>query len=147
MEKKAKKSRLAGVPAWALSVLTLVATIAYLVIASDLGMKRELAGQSSIYIGPVRLIDITDFVVYVVLIPISCFLICRIHPKSIWYALVISNFVGFGLGCILIIDAVSDPDLWPELSDLIIWVGNWVLSITGAIVGARMGHRSIKQTT
>lgn len=141
MEKKGKKSRLAGIPAWALSVLTFVATIAYLLIASDLGMKRELAGQSSIYIGPVKLIEITDFIVFFILIPIACFFICKTHPKSLWYTLIISNALGFFLGCLLIYDSIFDPDFWPSLSDLIIWGGNWLLSVTGAIAGATIGRR------
>ena len=64
MEKTAKRSRLAGVPAWALSVLTLVVTFAYLVIISGLDMSRELADQPKISVGSFRLSVLLDFFIF-----------------------------------------------------------------------------------
>jgi len=143
MEKKVKRSRLAGVPAWALSVLAFVATIIYVFILQDLGMKRELAGQDNLTVGPYKLKEILDFIIFLIIIPITCFFICRIHPKSVWYTPVIANAVGFGLGCIIIIDSIFDPDITITILEMIIWGGSWVLSVTGAIIGARTGRRKI----
>ncbi len=142
MEKKVKKSRLAGVPAWALSVLTLVATIICFVIPSDLDMRRELAGQSSKYFGPIKLQELIYFIVFLMIIPIVCYFICRTHPKSVWYSTFISNAVGFGMCCIVIIDSIYNPgDV--TLTDWIIWGGSSALAVTGAIIGARIGRRKL----
>ena len=144
--KKAKKWRLSGIPAWALSILTLVATIICFIIPSDLDMKRELAGQSSIYIGHFKLQEMIYFIVFFIITPIIVFLICRAHPKSIWYAPVICNAVGFGICCVVIVDSIYSPgDV--TLLDWIIWGGSSVLTVTGAIIGARIGRHRIDNTS
>ena len=145
MEKKVKKSRLAGVPAWALSLMTLIATILYLIILSDLEMKREKSGLSSVFIGQVRLTEILNFIIFFNIIPITCFFICRTHPKSVWYTPVICNAAGIGMCCTEIIDSIFDPDYLTTLLEMIIWGGSCVLSVTGSIIGARIGRRKINQ--
>jgi len=45
-----------------------------------------------------------------------------------------------------IIDSIFDPDYWATLSDMIIWGGSCVLSVTGAIIGARIGQRKVNQS-
>jgi len=144
MEKKVKTSRLAGVPAWALSLLTLVATIICVVILSDLDMKRELAGQAKISIGTIKLSLIIQFIVFVILIPFVCFFICRMHPKSVWYAPIICNAVGFGAFFFCIYDSIFNPG-HTTFTDWIIWGGSSVLAVTGAIIGAKIGRRRIEQ--
>ena len=77
MEKKAKRSRLARIPAWALSVLISIATLIYVIIQDDQGMRRELAGQDRLYIGPFGLREVIDFIVFLIIIPTAIFFICR----------------------------------------------------------------------
>ena len=129
MEKKEKKSRLAGVPAWALSILTLV----ILITVGSIFHDPFGDGDSTI--------DIIGYIVWDVLITAACFLICRAHPKSVWYTLVICNAVGV----VSVIVPIIFPEYWPPLSEWIFWVSSVVLSTTGAIIGARIGRRKINQ--
>lgn len=142
MEKTVKKSRLAGVPAWALSLLTSFATIGYVIIESNLAMKRELADQGRVFIGPVRLSVFSDFMMFIVIIPTVIFIICRTHPKSVWYTPVLANAYGLGMGCMVLLSFIFHWDPI-SFSDWLLWGGTCVLSITGAIIGARTGRRRI----
>ena len=74
----------------------------------------------------------------VIILPAACFIICKTHPKSIWYSPLICNaFIIFSL----ITVSYSNPDL----TLLIFLSGCIVLSVIGAIVGARIGRRLINQ--
>lgn len=145
MEKKVKKSRIARVPAWALSALILVATLLFVIILDSQGMKRELSGQDRVYIGPLKLREIIDFIIFLIIIPIAIFFICRKYPKSVWYTPVIGNAVGFGMVCTVIIDSIFDPGNQITLSDWIMWGCSCGLSVAGAIIGARIGRHRISQ--
>jgi hypothetical protein len=129
MEKKAKRSRLAGVPAWALSILTLVALIILMSIFHD----PKGHGDSTL--------EIIGYIVWGILITAACFIICRTHPKSVWYTPVICNAVGIAS----VIVPIIYPEYWPPLSEWIFWVSSIVLSVTGAIIGAKIGRRMINQ--
>jgi hypothetical protein len=137
MEKKAKKSLLTGVPAWALSLMTFFATLIPLFIIHD----YEIPGPP-----PNTIQIITDFTTYCILVPMACFFICRTFPKSVWYTPVICNTVGFLMFYSFIIQPIFDPDDWITLSDMIIFGSNCILSITGAVVGARIGLHKMAQT-
>jgi hypothetical protein len=130
MGKKAKQSRLAGVPAWALSILTLIALIIILSIFHD----PFGHGDSTV--------EITGYIVWDVLITTACFLICKAHPKSVWYTPAICNVVSIAS----VIVPIIYPEYWPPLSEWIFWTSSIVLSVTGAIIGARIGRRRINQT-
>ena len=79
MEKKAKKSRLAKIPAWALSFIALVALIILLFILED----PKSTGLSNM--------QIIEYAICIIFITIACFIICRIHPRSVWYTPFICN--------------------------------------------------------
>ncbi|MBL7105474.1 MAG: hypothetical protein ISS18_14190 [Bacteroidales bacterium] len=127
MEKKVKKSRLAGIPAWALSLMTLVALIILLSILED----PKNPGYSTI--------QIIGYTFGVILITVACFIICRTHPKSVWYTPVICNAVG-----IMAIIMYVFTDL-STLSELIHWVSSCVISVIGAVIGAKIGRRTNNQ--
>ena len=126
MEKKAKKSRLAGIPAWALSLLIFFASIGLF------GLRLPESIEGSIDT------NILLFIIYVIFLPAACFIICKTHPKSIWYTPLICNaFVIFSL--------ISVSYSNPELTFLIFLSACIVLSVIGAFVGARIGRRKINQ--
>ena len=127
MEKKEKKSRLAKIPAWALSLMTLIALFILLSILED----PKSPSLSTI--------QIIGNIFSVILITAACFIICRTHPKSVWYTPVICNAVG-----ILAIIMYIFTDL-STLSELIFWGSSIVLSVIGAIIGAIIGRRKINQ--
>lgn len=122
MKNKAKKSRLVEIPAWALSLMTFFATIGLFVLLDYI----PLPGSISTEIGGV--------IIYVVFLTVACFLICRIHPKSVWYTPLICN-------ALVIFLVIMDPDIWAR----IIMISIIVLSVAGAIVGAKIGRRRINQ--
>jgi hypothetical protein len=121
MKKKAKKSRLAGIPAWALSLMTFFVSIGLF------GLPL-----------PESIENILGLIIYVIFLPAACFIICKTHPKSIWYTPFICNaFIIF----LLISVSSSNQDL----TFLILLSGCIVLSVIGAFVGARMGRLLINQ--
>ena len=121
MDKKAKKSRLAGIPAWALSLMTFF-------------MSVGLFGLPL----PESIENILGLIIYVIFLPAACFIICKTHPKSIWYTPFICNaFI------IFLLISVSSSN--PELTFLIFLSACIVLSVIGAFVGARIGRRKINQ--
>lgn len=128
MEKKAKKSLLAGIPAWALSLLTLVVLILLLSIIEDPKSTSLSTFQ------------IIGYVICVLWITVACFFICKTYPKSIWYTPVICNALGIMALIVYVFTDIS------TLSELIFWASSCVVSLTGAIIGATIGRRRIDQT-
>ena len=122
---KVKKSRLAGIPAWALSLITLVILFILLAFLED----PKTPGFSTI--------QIIGYTCCVILITGACFFICRTHPKSVWYTPVICNAVTIMAVIVYVFTDLSN------LSELIFWVSFGVLSVTGAIIGAKIGQRRI----
>ena len=121
MKKKAKKSRLAGIPAWALSLMTFFLSVGLF------GLPL-----------PESIENIFGLIIYVIFLPAACFIICKTHPKSIWYTPFICNaFI------IFLLISVSSSN--PELTFLIFLSACIVLSVIGAFVGARIGRRKINQ--
>ena len=127
MGKKVKKSRLAGISAWAMSLMTLFILIILLILLED----PKSPGLSTI--------QIIGYIFCVILIVGACFIICMTHPKSVWYTPVICNAVS-----IMAIIVYIFTDLSP-LSELIFWGSVFVLSVIGAIVGAKIGRGIINQ--
>ena len=127
MEKKAKKPRLARIPAWAMSLITLFILFILLIFLED----PKNTGLSNI--------QIIGYIFCAILIVGACFIICMTHPKSVWYTPVICNAVS-----IMAIIMYVFTDLAP-LSELIFWGSVFVLSVIGAIVGAKIGRRIINQ--
>jgi len=123
MIKKTKKSRLAGIPAWALSLMTFFVSVGLYALPSPEFIDESLFG----------------LIIYVLLLPTACLIICKTHPKSFWYTPLICNaFIVF----LLILVSLGNPDL----TLLILLSGCIVLSVIGAIVGARIGRSLINQS-
>ena len=80
--KKKEKSRLTKNPALALSLSVFVLSI----ISAFVFENVTIPGNSTL--------GIIGSIFYVVLIPVACFVICMIHPKSVWYTPFICNPVG-----------------------------------------------------
>jgi len=127
MEKRVKKSPFAGIPAWALSILTLVALIIPIVFLED-PKSTELST-----------FQIIGYIFCVIFLTVACFFICRLHPKSVWYTPVICNVIGIVAIIVYFFTDLSD------LSELVLWGSSLVLSVIGAMVGAMIGRRRISQ--
>lgn len=122
MKKETKKSRIAGIPAWGLSLMVFFASVGLFALPSPKSIDANIFG----------------LIIYVIFIPAACFIICKTHPKSIWYTPLICNaFIIFSL--------ISVSFSNPHLTLLIFLSGCVVLSVIGAIVGARIGRRLINQ--
>jgi uncharacterized membrane protein (DUF4010 family) len=124
MKKKAKKSRLAGIPPWALSLMTLFTPIVLVFILDEIHLFESSA------------IEIGFYIVCFIFIIVACFLICRTHPESVWYTPFICN----ALIIILLVVTVLDykARLLPLLISSIVLI---VLSVIGALIGARIGRK------
>jgi len=127
MEKRVKKSPFAGIPAWALSILTLVALIIPIVFLED-PKSTELST-----------FQIIGYIFCVIFLTVACFFIFRLHPKSVWYTPVICNVIGIVAIIVYFFTDLSD------LSELVLWGSSLVLSVIGAMVGAMIGRRRISQ--
>jgi len=128
MGKNAKRSRLVRIPAWAMSLITLLILFILLIFLED----PKNTGLSTI--------QIIGYIFSAILIIGACFIICMTHPKSVWYTPVICNAVS-----IMAIIVYVFTDLSP-LSEFLSWGSIFVLSVIGAIVGAKIGQRKVNQT-
>lgn len=77
-----KESRFAKIPAWALSLIIFIVSI----ISAFVFEHVTIPGNSTL--------GIIGSIFYIVLIPVACFVICMIHPKSVWHTPFICNPVG-----------------------------------------------------
>jgi hypothetical protein len=127
MGEKAKKSGLARIPALGLSLLTFFVSM-FLAFLLDRISSAELSAFSTT--------EIIPMVFYVIVIAGASFFICRTHPKSVWYTPFICNALGILVG---IFGALDDPNSLINLSFWIVVGGCLLLSIIGAIIGARTG--------
>jgi len=126
-----KRKFLFGIPSWGLSLITSLLSLIFLMFfASILGSYSQLDENISEGIA---------YISYNILIAIACFYICRNNPKSFWYVPIICNTVG-------IISAIVEPNFWITPLWIVI-CGGWILSIIGAISGAKVGKRSILSDT
>ena len=123
MIKKTKKSRLAGIPAWALSLMTFFVSVGLYALPSPEFIDESLFG----------------LIIYVLLLPTACLIICKTHPKSFWYTPLICN--AFIIFLLISISSSNQPDL----TFLILLSVCIVLSVIGSFFGARIGRRLINQ--
>ncbi len=126
-KKGVKKSVLSEVPAWTLSLLVFIFSLPLSITTYIPGF--ELAGMTF----------------YCIVIAIACYLICRKYPESVWYTLLICNAQGI-LGIIkMTLITIINPDNVPEqiisVNRWIFWGCCFLLSIIGAIIGAKIGRR------
>lgn len=129
MVKKTLKTYLAEIPAWAFVLMTVFITF----IFGGFFDKENPSVEVSSF-------DIIIAIIYDVFLVFACFIICRTHPKSVWYTPIIcsapiisSYFIMLPFGTHL-------------LSTWIILGGGIVFSVIGAIVGAGIGRRIINQS-
>lgn len=127
-----KTAGLAGIPAWGLSLMTFFASILLGIILNNENAS-EIPGYS-----PIELIK---SIFYIIVIAVACFLICRTHPRSVWYTPLICN----AFGIIAIIIAIITPEHFTSAEPWIFWGSSFLMSIIGAIAGAMIGQRIINQ--
>jgi cell division protein FtsW (lipid II flippase) len=132
MGKEVKKSGLAGIPAWGLSLMTFFVSIVLIFILND-ESASEIPGYSST--------EIIKTIFYSIVIAVACFFICKTHPKSVWYTPIICN----SFGIIAIIIAIITPHHFTTAEPWIFWGSSFLLSIIGSIVGTMIGQRIINQ--
>ena len=120
MKTNGKESFLAGIPSWALSLITVVFSFILLfLLAYPFG-------------------EVIGYISYDIVIVIACFFICKMNPNSIWYVPFICNIVG-------IMAAFGEENFYWISALWIIICGGWVLSMIGAIIGALIGRRESRQ--
>jgi hypothetical protein len=138
MEKEAKKSGLARVPAWVSSLIILTVGVILLILLNDPSSSSLSTTQTLGWIG------------YAILVTIACFFICKAHPKSVWYTPVICNAMGI-MALIsnisyAIVLLIAGRDVGISSTDWYFIVGI-LLSASAAILGARTGRILMRQTT
>lgn len=126
MEKKVEVSRLAKIPAWTMALFIFVLSI----ISAFVLEHVTIPGHSTL--------GIIGFIFYIVFIPVASFIITMIHPKSV-------RFTPFVCNPVALLGTIFHPLAWTTLLEYLFWVSSLVLTILGAIVGAKMGRRKINQ--
>jgi len=120
-KKKVKKSRLAEIPAWALSLIALFVSFGIFALPESESFESNILG----------------LIFYILFLPAACFIICKTHPKSIWYTPFISN--AFILFLLISLSSTSNPELV-----YVILLGSCLfLSVIGAFWGARTGRKKM----
>ncbi len=121
MGKATKSSRLAGIPAWALSSWVALSSLIFLWLLFDETGAKNL---SSTYLFIMSLGLVTLFTV-------ACFIICKRYPKSVWYSPLICNLF-------VISSFIFGMPFWTRSSLVWIILGiGLILSLAAAIAGAR----------
>jgi len=130
-KKEGRKSVLAEMPAWALSVITFIVSV-------PLSFITYIPG-----------IEFIGMIFYCIVIAAACFFICSKHPQSVWYTLLICNAQGIlaiiKLSLIAIIKPDNVPDQLTSPGRWIFWISCILLSIITAIAGVKIGRRKILQ--
>ena len=122
-----KKSIFLTEPAWLLAISTsIVALLSVFIFA-------HLFGAISTF----KMSDDTGLILvyglYGIIVVLTCFMICKYHPKSIWYSVILCNVTG-------IFPATGEESFWS--SNLwILFIGIWIFSIVGGIIGVVIGKR------
>ncbi|MBS2212779.1 hypothetical protein KEM09_15270 [Carboxylicivirga mesophila] len=123
MVPRIKKSRLEGIPAWALSLMVAFASWLFLILLFDETGVRNL---SSLYLLSISLLLVVFFAV-------ACFFICKTYPGSVWYTPLICN-------TFIITSFIFDMPFWTRSQLVWIMLGiGFLLSFVGAIAGASKG--------
>ena len=129
MEKKEKKLRLDWLKALGWSLLAIIISMVFLALLFD---ETGRYPKSTMYLFLVSFC-------HVVILTLASFLICKAYPRSVWY-------IPFILNAIIISSMLSEWPWWTR--SLMVWIILGIgiaLSLTGAIIGARMGRGRILQ--
>jgi len=125
MSEEKKKPFMKRIPAWGLSLITAFISLFLIFIFAGI---FEVLGMSEYN-------DIAAYFCYGVVVALACFLICKAHPKSFWYAPIVCNAVG-------ILGAFVEPNFWITSMWIAYGIG-WILSILGSLAGVLIGKRGI----
>ena len=120
---KEKESYLHVYPAWAWALVTFFISIILLFIMDN---------QRGFF-------EVIANILYIILIAIACFYICKAHPESVWYTPIICNILAFVSLFVFIFTDLN------TISELIFWLSSFGVSVIGAIVGATIGRRKTNQ--
>lgn len=124
MELKSIQSRFNDIPAWALSVFAVLISSVFLAFLYD---ETGAYSQKYFYLFFVSFLLVLFFA-------FACYIICIIHPKSVWYTPVLCN----GL---VISSFLFEVPFWTR--SLLVWIMLGVgllVSVTAAVIGARKGR-------
>lgn len=124
MGKAGTNSKLAGISARTLSLITFFVSIPLLLAITSIPGIGSFA-----------------LVIYGLLIAAACFYICMLHPKSFWYTLLICNAQGILSIVQMTRMVLSTPDTTIPKGPWIFWGICFALSIIGAIIGTKIGRR------
>jgi len=126
MKIKGKRVYLSTIPSFALSVLIMIGTI--LVV---FGLGEWMPKLIKIN---VKICGDIAYGMFELMVVVGCFFIVKWNPKSIWYAPLICNILGF-------IIAITNPAFW-KTSMWIVFSGGWALSLIASILGVWVGRRA-----
>jgi hypothetical protein len=119
MKSTGRKSFLAGIPSWALALITMFIIFMVLMVIGESIKTETIAAEVLVYI------------IWGIVNAVCCFFIVRQNYKSVWYVPLIINVI-------FIIPAFVES---METSDWIAICGILALSLIASIIGARMGRR------
>ena len=122
MNSKIKRSFLHRIPAWGLSILTMMLSFLLVFGVAALLEGLKITGDRG---------ELILNMVLFLFVAIACFLICFIYPRSFWYVPILSNLI-------TIISAVVEPiQLTPDWYYI---MAGWGLSLIAALIGAKMSR-------
>lgn len=123
MSYKAKRSFFHRIPAWGLSILTMMLSFLLVFGMAALMEGLKIAGDSG---------ELSLNIILFLFVGLACYLICFIYPRSYWYVPILSNLI-------TIIAAMTEPiSLTP---DWFFIMGGWGFTLLAALMGAWMGRR------
>lgn len=132
-------SILSKTPAWASSLFTAIFSLFIPFIVAGIGfLYGNLLEFSELKLVELdAFVDLIGYLITGICVAIMCFLICKAHPKSLWYTPFICNGMTLLMG-----ENYLTGNL--ELNQLLFTLGiGWILSIIGAIWGSTIGKRAI----
>ena len=138
MNSTAKKSILSTIPVWVSSIITALLSLFVPFIVAGIGfLFGKLIGLSNQKLAENdAFVDLIGYLLTGIVVAIMCFLICRAHPKSIWYTPIICNVMTILMGGNYLTGEL-------QLHELLLTLGiGWVLSIIAAIWGRNIGLRN-----
>ena len=123
MSYKPKKSFFQRIPAWGLSILTMLLSFILVIGVAALLEGLKITGDHG---------ELFLNIVLFLFVAIACYLICFLYPRSFWYVPILSNLI-------TIIAAIAEPiQLTP---DWFLVIGGWGFTLIAALMGAWMGRR------
>lgn len=123
MSYKPKRSFFHRIPAWGLSILTMLLSFILVFGVTALLEGLKITGDR---------VELFLNVVLFLFVATACYLICFIYPRSYWYVPILSNLI-------TIIAAMAEPiKLTP---DWFLVMGGWGFTLLTSLMGAWMGRR------